>query len=144
MRVESESRMAAGEVFFGLLECGEKESPHSKRGNRSGCGWLVRTEYAIVSRVQVIDIHQRRTALMATVPQPASFLSQRSELVLAAALLGLLVVMIVPLPPALLDLLLALNLALTLLLILVTLGVKQPLDFSVFPSLLLLLTLFRL
>ena len=47
----------------------------------------------------------------------------RSELTLAAALMGLLVVMLVPLPPALLDLLLALNLALTILLILVTLGV---------------------
>ncbi|MBY0230989.1 MAG: flagellar biosynthesis protein FlhA [Gemmataceae bacterium] len=75
---------------------------------------------------------------------PASPPAQRSELVLSAALLGLLVVMLVPLPPMLLDLLLALNLALTVLLILVTLGVKQPLDFSVFPSLLLLLTLYRL
>ncbi len=75
---------------------------------------------------------------------PGAALAQRSELVLAAALLGLLVVMLVPLPALLLDLLLALNLALTVLLILVTLGVKQPLDFSVFPSLLLLLTLFRL
>ncbi len=75
---------------------------------------------------------------------PASPLAQRSELVLSAALLGLLVVMLVPLPPLLLDLLLALNLALTVLLILVTLGVRQPLDFSVFPSLLLLLTLYRL
>jgi flagellar biosynthesis protein FlhA len=80
----------------------------------------------------------------AALSTPASPLAQRSELVLAAALLGLLVVMLVPLPPILLDLLLALNLAMTVLLILVTLGVKQPLDFSVFPSLLLLLTLYRL
>jgi flagellar biosynthesis protein FlhA len=75
---------------------------------------------------------------------PGTSLAQRSEFVLAAALLGLLVVMLIPLPPPLLDVLLALNLALTILLVLVTLSVKQPLDFSVFPSLLLLLTLYRL
>lgn len=71
-------------------------------------------------------------------------LSQRSELVLSVALLGVLVVLLVPLPPPLLDLLLALNLSLTILLLLVTLGATKALDFSVFPSLLLLLTLFRL
>ena len=70
--------------------------------------------------------------------------SQRSELVLAVALLGMLVVLLVPLPPLVLDLLLALNLALTVLLLLFTLGATQPLDFSVFPSLLLLSTLYRL
>src|SRR5689334_12500352 len=71
-------------------------------------------------------------------------LAQRSELILSLALLGLLVVMLVPLPSPLLDLLLAFNLSFTLLLMLVTLSVKQPLDFSVFPSLLLVMTLFRL
>ncbi len=71
-------------------------------------------------------------------------LGQRSELALSVALLGVLVVLLVPLPPPLLDLLLALNLGLTLLLLLVTLGATKALDFSVFPSLLLLLTLFRL
>lgn len=70
--------------------------------------------------------------------------SQRSELTLAVALLGVLIVLLVPLPPLLLDLLLAFNLALTILLLLFTLSATQPLDFSVFPSLLLLLTLFRL
>ncbi len=56
----------------------------------------------------------------------------------------MLVVLLVPLPPMLLDLLLACNLALTVLLLLVTLSAKEPLDFSVFPSLLLLMTLLRL
>jgi flagellar biosynthesis protein FlhA len=68
----------------------------------------------------------------------------RSELVLSTALLGVLVVLLVPLPPPLLDLLLAMNLGLTILLLLVTLSATKPLDFSVFPSLLLLMTLFRL
>ncbi len=69
---------------------------------------------------------------------------QRSELILAVALLGLLVVFLVPLPTFLLDMLLALNLSATVLLLLVTLTVRKPLDFSTFPSLLLLLTLYRL
>lgn len=69
---------------------------------------------------------------------------QRSELLLAGALLGLLVVFLVPLPAPLLDMLLALNVSATILLLLMTLAVKKPLDFAVFPSVLLLLTLYRL
>ena len=69
---------------------------------------------------------------------------QRSELVLSIALLVLLVVFLVPLPTFLLDILLAFNLSATILVLLITLTVRQPLDFSTFPSLLLLLTLFRL
>ncbi len=75
---------------------------------------------------------------------PPSILSQRSELVLAAAVLGILVVLLVPLPTQILDILLAFNLAITILLMLITLSATRPLDFSVFPSLLLLMTLFRL
>jgi flagellar biosynthesis protein FlhA len=70
--------------------------------------------------------------------------AQRSELVLSFALLGVLVVLLVPLPPVLLDLLLAFNLGITILLLLVTLSATQPLEFSVFPSVLLLMTLLRL
>ncbi len=85
---------------------------------------------------------------MATDPRPAPAantpLLARSELLLSVALLGLLVVFLVPLHPVVLDLLLAFNIGATILLLLVTLTVKQPLDFSTFPSLLLLLTLYRL
>ncbi|WP_231741061.1 flagellar biosynthesis protein FlhA [Thalassoglobus neptunius] len=59
-------------------------------------------------------------------------------------LMGVLVIMLIPLPPFLLDILLASNLTLTILLLLVTMGARQALDLSVFPSLLLLLTLYRL
>lgn len=75
---------------------------------------------------------------------PASTLLQRSEMLLSLALLGLLVIFLVPLPALLLDMLLAFNLGATILLLLVTLTVRQPLEFSTFPSLLLLLTLYRL
>jgi flagellar biosynthesis protein FlhA len=75
---------------------------------------------------------------------PNSLITQRSELVLSAAILGTLIVLLVPLPTVLLDMLLAFNLGLTILLMLVTLSATQALDFSVFPSVLLLMTLFRL
>jgi flagellar biosynthesis protein FlhA len=80
----------------------------------------------------------------ATNSTPLSGRFQQSELLLAGGMLGILVVMLVPLPTALLDMLLALNLGITLLLMLITMSARQPLDLSVFPALLLLLTLYRL
>ncbi|MCA9198103.1 MAG: FHIPEP family type III secretion protein [Planctomycetales bacterium] len=70
--------------------------------------------------------------------------AQRSELVLSLGLLGVLVVLLIPLPPFLLDMMLTLNLGLTVTLLLITMSVTRPLDISVFPTLLLLLTLGRL
>ncbi|MCA9085933.1 MAG: FHIPEP family type III secretion protein [Planctomycetaceae bacterium] len=69
---------------------------------------------------------------------------QQSETLLSFGMLVGLVVMLVPLPPALLDVLLAGNLGVTTLLLLVTLSTRRALELSVFPSLLLLLTLYRL
>ena len=68
----------------------------------------------------------------------------RSETWLSATFLLALVVLVIPLPTVLLDMLLACNLSAAIILLLVTLGAKRPLDVSVFPSVLLLLTLFRL
>lgn len=78
-----------------------------------------------------------------TVAKPL-ILNPRSELIFPLAVMAVLVVLIVPLPTALLDVLLTLNLSITILLLLVTLSVAQPLELSVFPSALLLLTLGRL
>ena len=63
---------------------------------------------------------------------------------MAALAFGLLATMLVPLHPVAMDLLLALSFSAALLILLVTLYIKKPLEFSVFPSLLLLTTLFRL
>lgn len=71
-------------------------------------------------------------------------LLQRSETILSLGLLGVLIVLLVPLPGVLLDMLLAANMALTILLLLITVNVTHALEISVFPSLLLLMTLFRL
>jgi flagellar biosynthesis protein FlhA len=71
-------------------------------------------------------------------------LAQRSDALMALAVLAILTVMLIPLPPLLLDLLLTGNIALSLLTLLISMYILRPLEFSVFPSLLLLLTLFRL
>lgn len=61
-----------------------------------------------------------------------------------AAIIGIIVMMVVPLPTPVLDLLLAFNIGFSVLIMLVSLRVTRPLDFSIFPALLLLATLFRL
>ncbi len=63
---------------------------------------------------------------------------------LAVAVIGVLIVMMVPVPSWLMDVLLATNLSLGVLILLSAIYMLRPLDFSVFPSLLLLTTLFRL
>ncbi len=71
-------------------------------------------------------------------------LSKNSDLVLAIGLVGVLAVMVIPLPPALLDLLLTFSIALGIVLLLTAVYTNRALDFSVFPSILLVTTLFRL
>jgi len=66
------------------------------------------------------------------------------DLWLAAGVLAVLVIMMVPLPAWLMDALLATNITIAVLVLLTAIYVLKPLDFSVFPSLLLLTTLFRL
>ena len=58
--------------------------------------------------------------------------------------ISLLIVVIVPLPPVLMDLLISANISLAVIVLLTTIYMDKPLDFSVFPSLLLATTLFRL
>jgi flagellar biosynthesis protein FlhA len=67
-----------------------------------------------------------------------------SFLLAPIAVMAVVLLMIVPLPPFLLDLLLSVDIALAVVLLLTAIYVKQPVEFSVFPSLLLLLTLIRL
>jgi len=57
---------------------------------------------------------------------------------------GILLLLVVPVPPFLMDLLIIVNIMFALLILLTTMFVKRPLEFSVFPSLLLVATLFRL
>ncbi len=70
--------------------------------------------------------------------------SKNADLLVAMALIGILAVMIIPLPAFMLDLALTVSLTLSLLILLVGIYTDRSLDFSIFPSLLLLTTLFRL
>ena len=70
--------------------------------------------------------------------------SSPSHLLVPIAILSVVLLMVVPLPPLLLDLLLSIDIALAVVLMLTSIYVKSPVEFSVFPSLLLLLTLIRL
>jgi flagellar biosynthesis protein FlhA len=67
-----------------------------------------------------------------------------AEAVLAIAVVGIVALLMVPLPGVLLDMFLALSIGSSLVVLLVALNTTDPLEFSAFPSLLLLLTLFRL
>lgn len=67
-----------------------------------------------------------------------------SEMLTVFGVIGILVVMIIPLPALILDFLLALNITLSITILLIAMYTLKPLDFSIFPSLLLVTTLFRL
>ncbi|HRJ42168.1 MAG TPA: flagellar biosynthesis protein FlhA, partial [Caldilineaceae bacterium] len=70
--------------------------------------------------------------------------SQHTDILWAGVVVMIVAMMIIPMPPFLLDLLLTLNIALSITILLVVMNVEEPLEFSVFPSLLLVVTLFRL
>jgi flagellar biosynthesis protein FlhA len=66
------------------------------------------------------------------------------DIVLALSLILIIGLMLVPLPPVAMDILVVLNLALSIGVMLLSMYIARPMDFSVFPSVLLLVTLFRL
>ena len=69
---------------------------------------------------------------------------KRSDLLLAIGVMGILVVLIFPLPPFLLDLLLAVSIILSVLILMTSLFIEEPLEFSSFPTVLLIATMLRL
>ncbi|MCJ2079786.1 flagellar biosynthesis protein FlhA [Methylobacterium sp. J-090] len=71
-------------------------------------------------------------------------LSKRTDLFFATAVMGILTVLIFPLPAFLLDLLLAVSIIISVLIMMTGLFIDNPLEFTVFPTLLLVATLLRL
>ena len=67
-----------------------------------------------------------------------------SQLALPVGIVGIVLLLVVPLPAALLDLLIAFNITAAICVLLVTVYVKRPLEFAIFPSMILVLTLLRL
>ncbi|MEY4561534.1 MAG: hypothetical protein RLZZ618_811 [Pseudomonadota bacterium] len=67
-----------------------------------------------------------------------------SDLLLVAGVIAIIALMVLPLPIFLIDMLVAINLAMGVMLLLMAIYIGSPLEFSVFPSVLLISTLFRL
>ncbi|SDT75873.1 flagellar biosynthesis protein FlhA [Actinoplanes derwentensis] len=67
-----------------------------------------------------------------------------SRFAVPVGVVGIILMMVVPLPTFLLDLFIAVNITAALLVLLISMFVQKPLDFAVFPALLLVMTLFRL
>ncbi|HEY3441836.1 MAG TPA: flagellar biosynthesis protein FlhA [Paludibaculum sp.] len=68
----------------------------------------------------------------------------KAEIVVPAAVLGILLAMVTPLPSFVLDILISANITLSTVVLLVSMYIRRPAEFSVFPTTLLLMTLFRL
>ncbi|MBU1325175.1 MAG: flagellar biosynthesis protein FlhA [Alphaproteobacteria bacterium] len=68
----------------------------------------------------------------------------RGEVFMAAGVIGIVMLLILPIPSFLLDLLLAISLVSSVLILMTALLMKRPLDFAIFPTVLLVSTLFRL
>jgi type III secretion protein V len=76
--------------------------------------------------------------------RPAGALARYTDLFLVAGIVAIVALMVLPLPAWLIDLLVAVNIAGGLTLLLVSIYIAGPLEFAVFPSVLLITTLFRL
>ena len=74
----------------------------------------------------------------------ASPMSRAQNLILPVGIIASILVILVPLPSALMNMLLAANITIAVIILLTTIYVRTPLEFSIFPSLLLATTLFRL
>src|SRR5690349_10426465 len=73
-----------------------------------------------------------------------SRLLRQTDIILAVAVVSIVAMLILPLPTLLLDILITMDISGAILILLLTLYTVEPLQLSVFPSLLLIVTLFRL
>jgi len=71
-------------------------------------------------------------------------LISRGSLIFSVAMIGIVFILVLPLPTWMIDALLSLSIAISVLIIMLIANIKRPTDFSVFPTLLLFVTLFRL
>lgn len=74
----------------------------------------------------------------------AGLKKESSDILMIVAFIGILMAMILPLHPIILDFFLALNISFAIVVLITTMYTRTPLEFGIFPSLLLVLTLFRL
>src|SRR5512133_2149136 len=92
------------------------------------------------------DSSTTTTAMPAFDFSPAGIVDfiKRSDLMLAIGMMAIMVVLILPLPPWLLDISLALSLSFAILIMMTAVFIRRPLEFSSFPAVLLITTMLRL
>ncbi|PCJ56968.1 MAG: flagellar biosynthesis protein FlhA [Candidatus Hydrogenedentota bacterium] len=78
------------------------------------------------------------------IPQGGSTVLKNPDIALAVCVVSILTVLVIPIPTWTLDILLSLNISISIVILLSTIYLLKPVEFAVFPSLLLMLTLFRL
>jgi flagellar biosynthesis protein FlhA len=71
-------------------------------------------------------------------------LGAHTDIALAVAVIGIIALMVIPIPPLVMDVLIAANITLAIVVLMVSMYLTSPLELSVFPGLLLILTIFRL
>lgn len=71
-------------------------------------------------------------------------IGERKDIMLAVLLLAIVFMMVLPLPPVALDILIAINMTISVVLLMMAVYINSPLQFSAFPAVLLITTLFRL
>ena len=71
-------------------------------------------------------------------------IGERKDIMLAILLLAIVFMMVLPLPPVALDILIAINMTISVVLLMMAVYINSPLQFSAFPAVLLITTLFRL
>ncbi len=71
-------------------------------------------------------------------------LAKRTDIIISVGVMLVLSIMIIPLPPVVLDLFLSLQISSSIIILVTSIFISKPLDFSAFPSILLITTLFRL
>jgi flagellar biosynthesis protein FlhA len=92
------------------------------------------------------DLPTGRTRPAFKIPTASSVfdLLRSGDIALAAGVMGLIVILIVPMPPLLLDALLAVSIVFSVMILMTALFIQKPLEFSSFPTVLLIATMFRL
>lgn len=98
---------------------------------------------ATATNLPAIPTRQAAPPTAAAVPPGLRSLNF-AEMAVPLAVLGIVMAMILPLPPFLLDVLISANITMSVIVLLVAMYIVKPVDFNVFPTTLLLMTLFRL
>lgn len=91
-----------------------------------------------------MQISMMKNMCMQSLQKGLAACAGRQDIILAVVLLIAIVMMILPLPTFMVDILIAVNIAFSVILLLIAIYINDPLDLSVFPSLLLITTLYRL